>query len=400
MSRYAKLIYVSADGVVNSNKFYEMREVGSDLVVTYGRVGGSSQTRKYSIRNWDSKYGEKIRKGYKDVTHLQVTSVSHHEFADVADPDVSSLLGVLTARSRQTVRHNYNVSAGAVTQMQIDEADRIISDLSRQVMLDLRSDRFNRSLQDLFITIPRRMHDVREYLLVGGREDARKIVDREQATLDAMRGQVSIETKLQQNQDDKKTLLDALGVTIVPASSDERTQVIGMMGDRGSRLGRLYRVSSPLRHKSWEEHVGASESQESRLMWHGSRTENWLTILETGLRIRPSNAISQGAMYGYGIYFSDLCKKAMGYTSLPEAYWTRESDSIGFVGLYNVHTGNSLVVHRRIKSEHGAMTWEKLRRKGNYHSLHAPAGTSVINPETIVYQEKQSTIAYLAEVGK
>jgi poly [ADP-ribose] polymerase len=41
------------------------------------------------------------------------------------------------------------------------------------------------------------------------------------------------------------------------------------------------------------------------LLWHGSRTSNYVGILSNGLRIAPPEAPHNGYVYGKGIYMAD-----------------------------------------------------------------------------------------------
>jgi ankyrin repeat protein/predicted DNA-binding WGR domain protein len=51
------------------------------------------------------------------------------------------------------------------------------------------------------------------------------------------------------------------------------------------------------------------------LLWHGTKPENVVGILQTGFRIAPACAESTGAMFGEGIYFTDVFSKGYNYTS-------------------------------------------------------------------------------------
>ena len=51
------------------------------------------------------------------------------------------------------------------------------------------------------------------------------------------------------------------------------------------------------------------------LLWHGTKPENVLGILQTGFRIAPACAETTGAMFGPGVYFTDLFNKSYNYTS-------------------------------------------------------------------------------------
>ena len=51
------------------------------------------------------------------------------------------------------------------------------------------------------------------------------------------------------------------------------------------------------------------------LLWHGTKPENVVGILQTGFRIAPSCAETTGAMFGEGVYFTDIFSKGYTYTS-------------------------------------------------------------------------------------
>lgn len=51
------------------------------------------------------------------------------------------------------------------------------------------------------------------------------------------------------------------------------------------------------------------------LLWHGTRGENLIGIIQTGFRIAPSDSSRQGAMFGDGVYFSDIFNKCFQYAN-------------------------------------------------------------------------------------
>ena len=64
--RYLVMVTASA----NNNKYYKQIPHGDSWTAEYGRVGSSSQRREYPMSQWNSKYNEKIRKGYVDQSDL------------------------------------------------------------------------------------------------------------------------------------------------------------------------------------------------------------------------------------------------------------------------------------------------------------------------------------------
>ena len=64
--RYLVMVTASA----NNNKYYKQVPHGDSWTAEYGRVGSSPQRREYPMSQWNSKYNEKIRKGYVDQSDL------------------------------------------------------------------------------------------------------------------------------------------------------------------------------------------------------------------------------------------------------------------------------------------------------------------------------------------
>ncbi len=83
-----------------------------------------------------------------------------------------------------------------------------------------------------------------------------------------------------------------------------------------------------------------SQLHNRRLLWHGSRVNNFVGILSQGLRIAPPEAPSTGYMFGKGIYFADLVSKSANY-----CHATR-GQPYGLLVLADVALGNSHDVHR------------------------------------------------------
>ena len=50
------------------------------------------------------------------------------------------------------------------------------------------------------------------------------------------------------------------------------------------------------------------------LLWHGTRGENIIGVIQHGFRIAPSDATKTGSMFGEGVYFSDVFNKSVQYS--------------------------------------------------------------------------------------
>lgn len=401
--RMVKLIMVTAN---NNNKFYEMEELGDgNFKVSYGRVGNKPAQRTYPMSQWDGKRREKIRKGYKDTTHLFADKADTVDFAEMTDVQVRELMNNLMQYAQNSVFKNYRVSSADVTLQQVTEAQNILDKLSAAVAMNMDADDFNWHLTELFAVIPRKMSHVKNHLIEVPQspEDLSLIetqLAEEQATLDVMRGQVEMHQKQQDNRaETPQTLTEAFGIHV---ESTDDPQIIAavkkMMGDKAKHFHRAYQVVNLATQEKFDRHLAAADNPETELFWHGSRNENWLSILKTGLVLRPANAIINGKMFGYGLYFADKFAKSLNYTSLRGSYWAGGTQQKAYLALYEVHTGNRL----RVKSHQpwcGQLNAENLKKRGRkYNSVFAQGGADLINNEYIVYHEHQCTVRYLVEV--
>lgn len=71
-----------------------------------------------------------------------------------------------------------------------------------------------------------------------------------------------------------------------------------------------------------------------KLLWHGSRSTNFVGILSQGLRIAPPEAPVTGYMFGKGVYFADMASKSANYCN------TNRSNNKGLMLLCEVALGN------------------------------------------------------------
>lgn len=99
----------------------------------------------------------------------------------------------------------------------------------------------NDALLDLFQVIPRKMYKVEEYL-VKDLSELSGILDREWLLLDVMKGRVqSLAEKTAEN---NQTILDSLGLTILPVTDEKRIkQIKNHLGEESvSKFSRAFRV--------------------------------------------------------------------------------------------------------------------------------------------------------------
>ena len=392
------LIMVTAE---NNNKYYNCFPEGDNFRVEYGRVNSTKTTTSYPMSKWESQISSKIKKGYKDVTDLKTALVEEiktdgTKYKDIENESVRRIIEKLRSLARDTVKKNYSVSSASVTEEMVYEAQLVINNL-----ISIKSvNKFNDELLKLFEIIPRKMDNVRSYL-IKSIDEIDKVISREQDLLDIMRGQIvtkstATENKAKEIDNSGITILDEMGITMRECTPEEIKEIKDCMKESSYHFSRAWRVDNISTRKKYEEFIKAYNIKNTKLLFHGSRTENWFSILKTGLKIRPANAVWVGSMFGFGSYFSPKCQKSIGYTSLSGSYWANGNDKTAYMALFDTAYGKPYNVYN-FDSKYYSMSFDKLPVGCN--CLHAHAGNGMLrNDEIVYYKTEQMTIKYLIEI--
>lgn len=385
----------------NNNKYYKMTPNGDHFDVEYGRVGGGKQTASYSILLWDKKYNEKIAKGYVDRTDLVKELIVKEKpktsdgYRQIENHAIAEIVERLQLMARKAVAENYTISSSKVTMAMVDEAQRVLASLLNCAEVD----EFNKTLLELYGVIPRKMSNVASYMAQDKKEFG-KIIEREQDLLDVMKGQVYVPPKVETSDpvdEGDETILEAKGLVFEEATAEDIMKIKACLGSCADKFYRAWRVKNLSTQKKFDEYVREGNI-ETKLLWHGSRNENWWSIVGSGLVLKPTNAVITGKMFGYGIYFATKARKSLGYTSLTGSYWARGNSSSAFMGLYEVAYGKPYDVYS-FESRFHTFDYKALQQAcPGANCLHAHEGQMLRNDEIIVYNECQTTIKYLVEL--
>lgn len=373
---------VKVDPYANNNKFYKMKQLSAnEWVAEYGRIGAGPQRRKYPMSKWYDKYQEKQNKGYVDQTHLYQENVTviHKDttkYREIPDKVISHIVERLQLMAAQAIRQNYTIRVESVTQSMIDEADRLISRLA-YCCSDIYD--FNEVLVTLFSVLPRRMSRVENYL-VKDKGDMVEVLQREQDLLDVMRGQVTAKVVEKEVGDTGKnhdcTILEAFGLEIKPVTDADVNKIHRSLGKLSYRYLDAWKVVNRKTQEAFDTFVKDNGIKKKKLLWHGSRNENWWSIIRTGLVLRPS-AVITGKMFGYGIYFAPKPQKSLGYCSLSGSYWANGSEKTGFMALYDTAYGIPYEV-KDFTSDLSRFDFNKLKKtRPDAHCLHAKASRGI-----------------------
>lgn len=350
------------------------------------------------MSQWNKKYNEKIKKGYVDQTHLVQDLIQKEKpkgkdgYKEIENKVIAEIVQRLQDMAHQKIQANYKVSSQQVTQAMVDEAQKVIDKLMQREEVE----DFNNTLLELFSVIPRKMGNVNDYLS-RSKEDFARILKDEQDLLDVMRGQVVTHTVQDEPDTDdveekQETIIEAMGLEFEEVTEDDVRMIKSLLGDCRDKFYRAWRVKNIKTQKRFDEFVNKEHISKTKLLWHGSRNENWWSIINTGLVLRPTNAVITGKMFGFGIYYASKARKSLGYTSL------KGNSNSAFMALMDVAYGKPYDVHS-FDSKYYDFNYERLQKTcPGANCLHAHAGSMLRNDEIIVYKEDQCTIKYLVEL--
>jgi poly [ADP-ribose] polymerase len=283
-----------------------------------------------------------------------------------------------------------------VTQVMIDEAQLTLNNLMSLENVEM----FNKILIELFNTIPRKMGRVKDHL-TNKKEEFAKVIQREQDLLDVMKGQVVqqlVEDEVIENEFQPiQTVLDARGLIFEETTNEEMGMIKKNLGEISNKFYRAWKVINTKTQERFDNFIKINNIKQIKHLWHGSRNENWWSIINSGLVLRPS-AVITGKMFGHGIYFAPKAQKSLGYTSLNGSYWAGGNSNSAFMSLYDIAYGKAYDVHS-FDNKFNNFNYEKLQSSSiGANCLHAHAGSMLRNDEIIVYREEQTTIKYLVEL--
>lgn len=412
-----KLLYIDPEH--NHNKFYNMLELGNgQFQVTYGRVGNTGVIVNYPMSDWDTKYREKKRKGYNDITEDTVIKTISTSTANMNDlkPQIRQLLETLNKYAKEAFKLNYTVEIRDVSEILVTRAQDIIDNINKQLKIGADYSVLNMQLLKLYNTIPRKIKNVKDSLIPSEINDATildKVRDKmtiEQGLLDVIKGQLVKATAADPsnltkdvNKSKVLTYLDELGLDIEEVSSQEEKMLKDLMTDSSSRYIKGFKVTNFRTQNNFDKEVAKSKNKTTKLLFHGSRSENWFNIIKSGLVLHP-DAHTSGKLFDHGIYFADVADKSLGY--IGGGRWNSSGrDNDNWLAVYEVHTGNMCTyndlknVPSNLQKNNGDADLAKFVPANGFDSYFANSKIerrySLARHEFIIYDEHKCTIKYL-----
>lgn len=402
-SNYAPVYMTCIHPKSNNYKAYYMEQTPSgSIIARYESIDKFLKGDYREVKDpYDSylfwvRYYEKISKGYKDQSDIYFdkkgSSTSSKKSNSSSTPQNASeiLYKLLYDYAYHTVEQK--LVSVHVTKKQVKKARSIWKTLGKYKTVRA----FNKHLQDLLVISPRKRNplvdDVNNFFAKDKTEFA-DIIDREDNLICAM------ETLVGKSSDDGKKASSSMpsfkdfGVEVFEANAKQKQEVIDILGtsNLASKVKRIWRIKPLAQEKRFARYCKERNIRDIRKLWHGSRNENWSSIIKNSLSLNP-NAVITGKMFGPGIYFAPSPSKSFNYTSYRGTSWANGKSDKGYMGIFATAYGKPNMV-----STWGGNYASSCKDK-TYDCVHATSGNTGLRADEIVfYSESAMCLNYLVE---
>lgn len=292
---------------------------------------------------FESMVSNYIRKGYIITKTEKMDDLKYQKsnsYRPLEDNDIQEIIDYLKQFQDQYMEENYTVTLDNISDEMLTEANNLLKDLN-QSKDNLSVAMFNVELHKLYAMIPRRIPNLKKYDVHKKSDFIKKLSD-EQEMIDFL-----IELKKNRIDDvsTKQTILEAMQLKWRNVDIDEMLHIKKLMGTSKGKYIRAWRIENERTKKYMDNYCQKKnltlENGGVKELFHGSKTENWFSIINNGLWLCPENngvAIC-GKAFGHGIYFAPLAKKSIGYTSGFGSYWANGDQAKGYLAIFEVATG-------------------------------------------------------------
>lgn len=353
----------------SKNRLIQADIEGLKVVLSIGSPQGKFIKKTIPVSEWHSYLQEKVEHGYKEIeAQLAKQNIKLHPVLDN-----------LRSISRQIVENNYKFTV-CPTKESINEAKILLLELAHEKELMF----FNDKLFKLFELIPRKMKNPILFT-AKNEEDIPSVLERENDLLS------NLETfGNEADEDENISFRDCTAeeIKVIKEHLDYMTLPL---------FSKAYAVSNRVSDRAFDKYKEENNIQKTSLLYHGSRNENWYSIIKTGLTCNPVNVVIAGKMFGNGIYFAPKAIKSRGYTSLSGARHANCHEKNGFIAVYEVATGKEYV-SENWNTSLTLLNEKSFKEKYKCDSYHAKAGAHLLEDEVIVYNNAACKIKYLIEL--
>ena len=377
---------------------------------TESRVGitiGRHRPRSFinPMEKWDEIFQSKVSRGYmvtktkkmeQKVIEKNTSSINGNEYAPIADASVNKVVTLLLECTTAVLSQNYRIKIDDISDEMIAFGQSILKELSSGYS-KMSVAEFNNKLKALYAAIPRRIDNLSK-VLAKRKLDFNDIIADEQELFDVMVNRVRNAHDLD-NCSVRPTVLEAFHLDWRDVTEEEQNKVLSMLKGNASQYVKAWRIRNRRTEERFDRFCQQEQLSEGHgidHLFHGSRTENFWSIVTNGLLINPDCGVQRtGSMFGNGTYFAPLAQKSLGYTD--GGYWAGGNTDVRFLAIYRVATGKHHDIYQGCDTSHTKNVFQKKYPGAHCVWAHGrgTGGTTLLNDEVVVYDEAQSTIEYL-----
>lgn len=384
------------DPYKNAYKFYKLQQVNNCVRASYGRMGVQKgnlfgeREFDYPLSMFWIKYYEKLSKGYIDRSDLYLVEKENKQKKQPKPVkkgnDASS---ELFEKLKQ-----FAVHAVKKAEVKVPITDAILK-RSKELLNQMRDSKnvmeFNNNLLELISILQRPVATGNGSgvlnIMAKSKVDFESIILRENDLIQAMEGSYYGNTK------DSSGSFEDYNIEVYEATEKQKKEVLSKLNDSlKGKVANIYRIIPAKQKERFNVYLKENDIKTVKQFWHGSRNQNWTSIVINSLKLNP-DAIITGKMFGQGIYFAPSSAKSWNYTSYRGTTWAKGKSDSAFMGLYATAYGKP----KNITTWDSTANYEKdvLNEKAN--CLHAHKGVSLMNDEIVFYNENAVLLNYVVE---
>lgn len=378
------------------------------LACSHGRLGESEgstwEERTYyeSIKDFWHEYFKKLKEGFVDSSVSYYSNKAKEETAKKVErkPIVEKkgpsldLFKELRGFSKQIIKES---------KMTVPITEGIISDSKDYIaqMRDIAKDKgsvkeFNDIVLQLLRILQRPIstatgNGVKD-MLAKNADNFNYIIHREEDLLFSMEGVFDGDVAIQSGD------FSDYGIEVYLANDKQKAEVLRKLNDDlAKRVKTIYRVIPTKQKARFNDYLQREGDPKVRMFWHGSRNENWMSIIQNSLQLNP-DAVITGKMFGKGIYFAPSSAKSWNYTSINGSYWANGKSDTAFMGLYACAYGKPYDVYS-FDQKYTRFDAKELKNAcADANCLHAHKGNGMLlNDEIVFYDEAAILLNYIVE---
>jgi len=393
----------------NSNKFYiiELQEGSGDysycIYTEYGRMGKNPRqegrffrSQFEAMREYDKIVSSKQSKGYKKIevddgfsfskpTQVTVKRKANQVELSKINDKVLRLIGRLYQNATNYLVQTIETPLGKLSSNQVAKGLEILNRIEELLDKGSKGYDLDRYSNEFYSVIP---------VTFGSRVDYQKFIINDYTKLNEKKDLLGVMSSVVQVQDSlEKTLEEkykALNIKLKALSkrTKEFKRVEGLVNGTHSKhhhfhvnIQEIYQIEDMVGHDEFNPF--GCETME---LFHGSRNENILSIMQKGLLIKPASAVHTGSMFGAGIYFASDVTKSANYCW---GFGSADRNEHYYMFLCEVATG-------KIKDFDTPQTHLRSAPWG-YNSVRGVKGSHLLHDEYIVYKQNQVKLKYIVE---